>query len=170
MSTVTNSDEIDTVRASRAGHTFHERWAARRALQLVFPRDNLSAIAVEGISSTETAEPGKKAEEVADLVLYYGNGDNFATSDRLETVQFKYKLRRDEVTASYLRKTIEKFCATIVGYENEFTVAEVDAKIAFIFVTNASFSSDLWACRSKRRVFCEDSYSNSAGKLPCRHL
>ena len=144
MSTVTNSDEIDTVRASRAGHTFHERWAARRALQLVFPRDNLSAIAVEGISSTETAEPGKKAEEVADLVLYYGNGDNFATSDRLETVQFKYKLRRDEVTASYLRKTIEKFCATIVGYENEFTVAEVDAKIAFIFVTNASFSSDLW--------------------------
>jgi len=29
--------DIDTVRASRAGHTFHERWAARRALQLVFP-------------------------------------------------------------------------------------------------------------------------------------
>jgi hypothetical protein len=129
MSTVINSDEIDTVRASRAGHTFHERWAARKALQLVFPQDKLSAIAVEGISSTETANPGKKAEEVADLVLYYGSGDNFATSARLETVQFKYKLRRDEVTASYLRKTIEKFCATIVGYENEFTVAEVDVQM-----------------------------------------
>jgi hypothetical protein len=144
MPTVENSDEIDTVRASRAGHTFHERWAARRALQLVFPKDKLFAIAVEGLSSTETAKPGEKAEEVADLVLYYGRGDNFATSDRLETVQFKYKLRPDEVTASFLRKTIEKFCATIVGYEQDFTAADVDAKVAFIFVTNASFDSDLW--------------------------
>lgn len=144
MLTVNTSDEIDTVRASRDGHTFHERWAARRALQLVFPRDNLFAIAVEGLSSTETAKPGEKAEEVADLVLYYGAGDNFAASDKLETVQFKYKLRPDEVTASYLRKTIEKFCATIIGYEKDFQSAEVDLKAGFIFVTNASFSPDLW--------------------------
>ncbi|WP_343315076.1 NACHT domain-containing protein [Brucella sp. BE17] len=144
MPTIDHSDELDTVRASRAGHTFHERWAARRALQLVFPKDNLFAIAVEGLSSTETAKPGDKAEEVADLVLYYGNGNNFAASDRLETVQFKYKLRPDEVTASFLRKTIEKFCATIVGYEKDFTAAEVDAKTAFIFVTNASFGPGLW--------------------------
>ena len=144
MLTVNTSDEIDTVRASRAGHTFHERWTARRALQLIFPRDKLFAIAVEGLSSTETATPGDKAEEVADLVLYYGGGDNFADSDRLETVQFKYKLRPDVVTASFLRKTIEKFCATIVGYENDFTSEEIDAKATFIFVTNASFAPDLW--------------------------
>ncbi|MEW4462610.1 hypothetical protein AB1K42_31360 [Roseibium algicola] len=144
MLTIEDSDNIDTVRASRAGHTFHERWAARRALQLVFPNDKLFAIAVEGISSTETAKPGDKAEEVADLVLYYGTGDNFAASDRLETVQFKYKLSPVEVTASFLRKTIEKFCATIVGYEKDFAAAEVDAKVTFTFVTNASFSSDLW--------------------------
>lgn len=144
MPTIDDSDEIDTVRVSRAGHTFHERWAARRALQLVFPKDKPFAIAVEGLSSTETAKPGDKAEEVADLVLYYGTGDNFAASDRLETVQFKYKLRPDEVTASFLRKTIEKFCATIVGYEKDFTAADVDAKAAFIFVTNASFDTDLW--------------------------
>ncbi|WP_378945356.1 hypothetical protein [Mesorhizobium sp. ANAO-SY3R2] len=148
MPTVDDSDEIDTVRASRAGHAFHERWAARRALQLVFPKDKLFAIAVEGLSSTETAKPGDKAEEVADLVLYYGSGDNFTASDRLETVQFKYKLRPDEVTASFLRKTIEKFCATIVGYEKDFTAADVDAKAAFIFVTNASFDSDLWEALS----------------------
>jgi len=145
MLTVNIKDEIDTVRASRDGHTFHERWAARRALQLVFPKDDLFAIAVEGISSTETAKPGEKAEEVADLVLYYGRGDNFAASERLETVQFKYKLRPDEVTASYLRKTIEKFCATIIGYEKDFPPTEVDSKTAFIFVTNASFAPDLWA-------------------------
>lgn len=140
-----NIDEnVDTVRASRAGHTFHERWAARRALQLVFPNDDLFAIAVEGISSTETASPGVRAEEVADLVLYYGCGDNFRTSERLETVQFKYKLREEAVTAAYLKKTIEKFCDTISGYEKEFSSAEVDNKVSFVFVTNAEFKESLW--------------------------
>lgn len=144
MPTVDEIIKIDPVRPSRAGHIFHERWAARKALQLVFPKDKLFAIAVEGLSSNETAKPGDKAEEVADLVLYYGTGDNFAKSDRLETVQFKYKLRPKHVTASFLRKTIEKFCATIVGYEKDFAAAEVDAKTSFIFVTNASFASNLW--------------------------
>lgn len=143
---MSNFDEdIDTVRASRAGHTFHERWAARRALQLVFPNDDLFAIAVEGISSTETASPGAQAEEVADLVLYYGRGDNFQACERLETVQFKYKLREEAVTAIYLRKTIEKFSSTILGYEKEFAAEDVDKKASFIFVTNAEFKESLWA-------------------------
>jgi hypothetical protein len=137
-------EDIDTVRASRAGHTFHERWAARRALQLVFPNDDLFAIAVEGISSTDAASPGVRAEEVADLVLYYGLGDNFQTCDRLETVQFKYKLREEAVTAAYLKKTIEKFADTILGYEKEFTSTDVDKKASFIFVTNSEFTKSLW--------------------------
>lgn len=136
--------DIDTVRASRAGHTFHERWAARRALQLVFPNDDLFAIAVEGISSTETANPGARAEEVADLVLYYGRGDNFLTCERLETVQFKYKLREEAVTAVYLKKTIEKFSDTILGYERESSAEDVDKKVSFIFVTNSEFTENLW--------------------------
>ena len=137
-------EDIDSVRASRAGHTFHERWAARRALQLVFPNDDLFAIAVEGISSTETASPGARAEEVADLVLYYGRGDNFRTCERLETVQFKYKLRGEAITAVYLKKTIEKFSDTILGYEKEFSAADVDKKASFIFVTNSEFTESLW--------------------------
>lgn len=139
-----NIDEnIDTVRASRAGHTFHERWAARRSLQLVFPNDDLFAIAVEGISSAETASPGARAEEVADLVLYYGRGDTFQTCERLETVQFKYKLREEAVTAAYLKKTIEKFSDTILGYEKEFSADDVDKKASFIFVTNSEFTESL---------------------------
>ncbi|MGF9760707.1 hypothetical protein AAII07_36515 [Microvirga sp. 0TCS3.31] len=144
MPTIDDDEQIDTVRASRAGHTFHERWAARRALQLVFPKDRLSAIAVEGLSSTETATPGDAAEEVADLVLYYGDGDNFRSCERLETVQFKYRLRDNEVTSSFLKKTIEKFCDTLIGYEKDFTVDEIDVKLSFIFITNAPFSDGLW--------------------------
>jgi hypothetical protein len=112
-------------------------------LQLVFPNDELFAIAVEGISSTETSSPGTWAEDVADLVLYYGGGDNFQTCERLETVQFKYKHRGEPVTASYLKKTIEKFSSTISGYEREFSTAEADAKARFVFVTNAEFKDSL---------------------------
>lgn len=139
MSMPYSDESIDSVRASRAGHTFHERWAARRALQLVFPNDDLFAIAAEGISSTETASPGTWAEDVADLVLYYGHGDSFQACERLETVQFKYKHRGEAVTASYLKKTIEKFSSTIIGYEKDFPAAEVENKSCFIFVTNAEF-------------------------------
>lgn len=134
----------DTVRASRAGHTFHERWAARRALQLLFPTDGLNAIAVEGISTNEASRPGRRAEEVADLVFYYGAGDDFAGCSRLETVQFKYKVDEEPVTAAYLKKTVEKFADTFVGYDGQFSAAEVDAKATFIFVTNAPFTDSLW--------------------------
>lgn len=136
--------ENDTVRASRAGHTFHERWAARRALQLLFPTDGLNAIAVEGISTNEKSRPGQRAEEVADLVFYYGAGDDFSGCSRLETVQFKYKVDETPVTAAYLKKTVEKFADTIVGYDGQFSAAEVDAKATFIFVTNAPFTESLW--------------------------
>lgn len=128
------------MRASRGGHTFHERWAARRALQLVFPQDRLKAIAVEGLSTSETAEPGAAAEEIADLVLYYGDGENFATSEVVQTAQFKYKTTPGAVTASYLRKTVEKFAGSIIGYEKDFSVGVVGV-CSFSSAINRSISS-----------------------------
>lgn len=139
-----STTRFDTVRASRAGHTFHERWAARRILQLVFPKDNLFAVAVEGISTEDTTSPGKAADEVADLALYYGKSATFASCDRLETVQFKYQVDPTPATASYLKKTIEKFAETVTGYEKHHPVGEVDAKLSFSFVTNAPFAESLW--------------------------
>lgn len=138
------NNRIDTVRASRAGHSFHERWAARRILQLVFPKDNLYAVAVEGISTNETSSLGRAAEEVADLVLYYGEGDTFSSCDRLETIQFKYQVIAAPVTSSYLKKTVEKFAETLKNYEKDNAVAEVDAKVSFSFVTNTDFAEPLW--------------------------
>ena len=134
----------DTTRASRAGHTFHERWTARRALQLVFPQDDLHAIAIEGISSNDSAEPGAAAEEVADLVLYYGNGDTFASCETLNTAQFKYKADGQAVTSSYLKKTIQKFAESIIGYEKSSSSEEVAKKLSFSFVTNCEFADHLW--------------------------
>lgn len=132
------------MRASRAGHTFHERWTARRSLQLVFPKDDLFAIAVEGLSTNETAEPGDEAEDIADLILYFGHGDTFQTCRALQTLQFKYKADVEPVTSSYLKKTIKKFAATLLGYEKDFTEAEINEKLTFSFVTNTDFSEQLW--------------------------
>ena len=137
-------ENTDTVGASRDGHTFHERWAARRALQLIFPKDKLHAIAVEGLSSNETVKAGKAAEEIADLVLYFGNGDTFQTCSALQTVQFKYRADDTPVTASYLKKTIQKFAETLKGYSEGVPDHQVDAKVSFSFVTNTNFTDHLW--------------------------
>ena len=136
--------QVDTVRASRAGHTFHERWAARRALQLVFPKDNLFAIVVEGLSPNESLKLGPEAEDIADLILFYGDGDTFGTCSAQQILQFKYKVATDPVTSSYLKKTIKKFAATLRQYEESASNEEVGEKLSFSFVTNAEFSSDLW--------------------------
>lgn len=139
-----NRKRIDKVRASRAGHTFHERWAARRALQLIFPQDNLYAIVVEGLSPNESLNLGKQTEEIADLILFYGKGDTFETCTTQQILQFKYKESAEPVTSSYLKKTIKKFSVTLREFRKNVTDANIAKKLSFGFVTNAEFSDDLW--------------------------
>lgn len=136
--------KIDKVRASRAGHTFHERWAARRALQLVFPKDNLFAIIVEGLSPGESLKLRQEAEDIADLILFYGSGDTFATCSAQQILQFKYKEAAEPVTSSYLKKTIKKFAATLWDFKTSISDGDIAKKLSFGFVTNAEFSDDLW--------------------------
>lgn len=106
---------IDKVRASRAGHTFHERWAARRALQLVFPKDNLFAIVVEGLSPNERLKLGQEAEDVADLTLFYGSGDTFETCTAQQILQFKYKEAAEPVTSSVFAAISTSFHKHFIG-------------------------------------------------------
>jgi len=136
--------KIDKVRVSRAGHTFHERWAARRALQLVFPKDNLFAIIVEGLSPNERLKLRQEAEDIADLILFYGGGDTFATCTAQQILQFKYKEAAESVTSSYLKKTIKKFAATLWDFKTSIPDEDIAKKLSFGFVTNAEFSDNLW--------------------------
>jgi len=135
---------IDKVRVSRAGHTFHERWAARRALQLVFPKDNLFAVVIEGLSPNERLKLGQEAEDIADLILFYGIGDTFETCTAQQILQFKYKEAAEPVTSSYLKKTIKKFAATLRDFRACVSAEDIAKKLSFGFVTNAKFSGDLW--------------------------
>lgn len=135
---------IDKVRVSRAGHTFHERWAARCALQLVFPKNNLFAIVVEGLSPNERLNLGQEAEDIADITLFYGDGDTFETCTAQQIMQFKYKEALKPVTSSYLKKTITKFAATLREFRKNVPNEKITEKLSFAFVTNAKFSEELW--------------------------
>jgi hypothetical protein len=70
----TRSKRVDTVRASRDGHQFHEAWVARHALGLLLPRLDLYGIAVEGLSEEDEEDAPAAAVEIADATFYYGNG------------------------------------------------------------------------------------------------
>jgi hypothetical protein len=110
----------------------------------VFPKDNLFSIVVEGLSPHESIKLGKEAEDIADLILFYGSGDTFETCSAQQILQFKYKVAGNPVTSSYLKKTIKKFAATLRHFKENVTEEEISKKLSFGFITNAEFSSDLW--------------------------
>lgn len=113
-------------------------------LQLVFPKDDLFAVVVEGLSPNEQLKLGREAEDIADLTLFYGEGDTFETCTSQQILQFKYKVAAEPVTSSYLKKTIKKFAATLRSFREHVSLDDIAAKLSFGFVTNAEFSSDLW--------------------------
>jgi hypothetical protein len=88
------SKRVDSVRASRDGHQFHEAWVARRALGLLLPRFDLYGIAVEGLSEEEEEGAPAAAVEIADATFYYGNGTSFESCARIEVAQFKYSISK----------------------------------------------------------------------------
>ncbi|RLA44109.1 MAG: hypothetical protein DRR42_20875, partial [Gammaproteobacteria bacterium] len=99
---------------------------------------------MEGLSSNETTVVGDEAEDIADLILYFGQGDTFSTCSALQTLQFKYKTTTVPATSSYLKKTIQKFADTVQDFEKEFSEGTVENKLSFAFVTNGEFSDHLW--------------------------
>ena len=80
---------VNSVRASREVHEFHEAWTARKALQLLFPTDNLVGIAVEGLHPADQAPAASETVEIADITLYCGRSATFKGADRVSIVQFK---------------------------------------------------------------------------------
>jgi len=108
--------EIDKVRASKAGHAFHEAWAARTALELLPPSTDLTAITLEGFDEQDEQSLGTGAVEIADLVRYHGATD-VARAHRVTVVQFKYSIASAETAvravdlASTLFASLRRYAA-----------------------------------------------------------
>lgn len=136
---------IEKTRASRDGHQFHEAWLARRALGLVLARDELCAIAVEGLSQEDEEFAPDAAVEIADAVFYWGDGGSFESCRSVEIAQFKYSIGASEVPVRMAdaKKTIEKFAKTEADFLSRFGSEQVAAKLLYSFNTNRPISPGL---------------------------
>lgn len=140
---------IDKVRASKAGHAFHEAWAARSALELLLPSTDLSSIALEGFTERDEQDLGTDAVEIADLVRYHGAND-VARAHAVTIVQFKYSISYADksVRAADLAHTLTKFAKTdaelikIHGHEH------VSKVVRYEFATNRPIHDNLVAALS----------------------
>lgn len=134
----TKQKKRDTVGPSRDGHEFHEAWAARKAMQLLLPRDGLIGIAVEGLSEKDEAHVSQEAVDVADLTLYYGKDANFKVADRVEILQSKYSPMRAETEfrAIDAKKTVAKFAQAYRDHRENYGDAPTSQKLFFALITN----------------------------------
>ena len=61
----------DPIRDSRTGDEFHYRWAARRCLNMIYPKSKVVKLFIEG-----SDEPNSPGELVIDVSEYLGEKDN----------------------------------------------------------------------------------------------
>ncbi|HGL6719751.1 hypothetical protein NTJ56_10325 [Burkholderia contaminans] len=136
--------EIDKVRASKAGHAFHEAWAARTALELLPPSTDLTAITLEGFDEQDEQSLGTGAVEIADLVRYHGATD-VARAHRVTVVQFKYSIASAEkaVRAADLASTLAKFAATDAELRATHGNGHIIAVVRYEFATNKPIHENL---------------------------
>lgn len=130
--------KIDTTRASRDGHEYHEAWTARKALQLFWPDSDLVGISVEGLSPEDQARASKASIEIADIALYFGTTPNFELCTRKIIAQFKYSIadKDKDFRASNAKKTITKFAETFSDYKKKYGAQSVSDRLYFQLITN----------------------------------
>ncbi|MCJ9668522.1 MULTISPECIES: ATP-binding protein [unclassified Neorhizobium] len=135
---------IDKVRASKAGHAFHEAWAARTALELLLPATDLTAITLEGFDEKDEQELGTGAVEIADLVQYYG-GTDVARSRRVTVIQFKYSIASADtaVRAADIASTLTKFATTDAELRTKHGDEHIAKVVRYEFATNRPIHSNL---------------------------
>lgn len=129
---------IDSTRASRDGHEFHEAWTARKALQLLLSTDHLIGIAVEGLHPVDQAAAASETVEIADIVLYHGMKPTFEEADNTQIIQFKYSISNsnDDFRAADAKKTIAKFAAAYLDHKKRYGATQVRNKLKFELITN----------------------------------
>lgn len=138
---------VDTVRASRDGHEFHEAWVARKCLGLLLPRDGLVGIAVEGFAYEDRNGVSNEGNEIADAVLYFGGRATLQDAERAVVVQVKYSKAAEHkpFRAADAKKTIGKFACTYRAYVTSFGTDKAWAKLRFELVTNRPIEPALLA-------------------------
>ncbi len=136
---------FDTVRASRDGHEFHEAWVARKCLGLLFPKNDLVGIAIEGFGEGDQDDVDAQANEIADAVLYFGTQATLEAAHSVVVVQVKYSKASElkPFRASDAKKTVGKFATTYRTCKRHHGVAVARGKLRFELVTNRPILPEL---------------------------
>lgn len=129
---------VDSVRASRDGHEFHEAWVARKCLGLLLPKDDFVGIAVEGFAHEDQGNVSNEGNEIADAVLYFGRNANLQHAKRVVVVQVKYSKAAEHkpFRAADAKKTIDKFARTYRACKTSIGTTKARQKLRFELVTN----------------------------------
>lgn len=135
--------KIDSVRASRDGHEFHETWAARLALRLLMPIDDFVGIAMEGLAAEDLASASAATVQIADATLYYGKRPLFKYASNVNIVQVKYSVGKasQPFRATDAKNTIEKFAASYLHHKATNGAKHVRDKLTFELVTNQKIAT-----------------------------
>ena len=126
---------VDSTRASKDGHRYHEAWLARRSLELILSRGGLVAITAEGLHDEK--DLSRDTIEIADATFYFGSiNPESARAVRIE--QFKYSVARAEkpFRASDAASTLAKFAASNADLVKKYGEKLVVSKFTFGLTTN----------------------------------
>jgi hypothetical protein len=145
---------VDPIGASKDGHQFHEAWLARRSLGLIFSRDGLCGIAVEGLSKDIEDGAPTEAIEIADATFFFGERPNFSKAGRIDVTQFKYSVARDQTPMRFsdARKTLVKFAAAEKGFVKKHGAVPTQEKFRYTLFTNRPISDDLQDALAAARI------------------
>ncbi len=125
----------DLVGYSRAGDTFHYRWAARRCLRLLYPNAELQQIVIEG--STEKEKAGEYSIDVSEYYSLNGDGRRIAYYQLKHTTVRKHK----PFSASDLKPTIENFAKRFLQHYNRKKKTLDAESLSFAIVSNRKISA-----------------------------
>jgi hypothetical protein len=142
---------IDPIGASKDGHQFHEAWLARRSLGLIFSRDGLCGITVEGLSKDIEEGAPTEAIEIADATFFHGKQPTFAKATRINVTQFKYSVARDQVPMRFydVKKTVVKFSTAEAAFIKKHGAAPTRNK--FRYTLASTICDGLRSIRAFRR-------------------
>lgn len=137
----------ELVRTSRDGDQFHYLWAARRCLELLSSKGDLTAISIEGASSNESgdSEAMDAGEQVIDVGEYYGS-DNLEKARLIRYVQLKHSTKHADVewSISGLSKTLRGFADRFTAIRAKHSHLILQRQIRFCFTTNRPIEQKIY--------------------------
>jgi hypothetical protein len=143
-----NTRHVADASTSNAGDDFHLQWAARRALALLKPGTDLTAILPENPTPPDAALLDPTGEQLLaiDLTEYYG-GESFQTASRVVYSQLKYstkspnnswtiasliKGKKSGTAGSVVHRLYDLFCSHFDTFGRDLVIS----KLRILLVSN----------------------------------